>query len=175
MNVLAWVLTPKWHVFWWCFKDFKSIHFSDFYMGAWFWDPSTWIYLVWLGWLKIDPGIWYILIHTTAEAYAHVLLDCRRLRLNPRFTHTFADEDTMSQLKKWARRSNGKKRERVVSRLSRMRLRTLVWKLPELANRARWTKRCFPIETYSHHTSYNSHVKVDLVKHRTYWDNLEFL
>ena len=62
-----------------------------------------------------------------ADAYDSILVS----------PHTFADEDTMSQLKKWARRSNGKKRERVVSRLSRMRLRTLVWKLPELANRAR--------------------------------------
>ena len=144
-------------------------------MGAWFWDPSTWIYLVWLGHVGSVENRPWILIHTTAEAYSHVCLDVKRLRLNPRFTHTFADEDLMSQLKKWARRSNGKKRERVVSRLSRMRLRTLFWKLPELANRARWKKSVFPIETYSHHTSYNSHVRVDLVKHRICWDNLESL
>lgn len=78
---------------------------------------------------------WVFIGHV--EAFAHVLQDAKRLQINPRFTHTFGDEDFMSQLKKWARRGHGRRREQVISRLSRMRFKTLRWKLGELKNRVR--------------------------------------
>jgi len=66
-------------------------------------------------------------------------------KLNPRFVHTFADEDSMMQLKKWSKKSDGRHREDVISRLFRMRLKTLKWKLPNLKNKANkgvLKKRC---------------------------------
>lgn len=133
MNDLAWVLTPKWHVSWWrsINLSLSSLTFGNFIFGI---LHMNLLGISFLGYLII---FLLSLIDTTAEAFSHVCVDAKRLQLNPRFTHTFADEDQMSQLKKWARRSIGKKREMVVSRLSRMRLRTLLWKLPELANRAK--------------------------------------
>ncbi len=53
-------------------------------------------------------------------------------RLNPRFFHTFTDEDPMSNLKKWSRKSDGRLREFDVSRLFRMRLKTLKWRLAHI-------------------------------------------
>lgn len=47
---------------------------------------------------------------------------------NPRFIHTFCDEDWMSLLKKWRRRSSYPHQ---VLRLSRFHLKTLKWRFKE--------------------------------------------
>lgn len=142
MGVLAWVLTPKWHVswfhiifFWWPFCSSLTCGFDLLcFLSLGF--LICWIYELPFGW-----DLWVFIGH--AEAFAHVVQDAKRLQLNPRFTHTFGDEDFMSQLKKWARRGHGRRREQVISRLSRMRFKTLRWKLGELKNRVRWKTRAF--------------------------------
>ena len=64
--------------------------------------------------------------------------------LNPRYVHTFADEDYMSVLKHWSKRK-GRQRKRggrpvSVLKLARMRLLSMRWRIPEL-NRCRLFKR----------------------------------
>lgn len=51
---------------------------------------------------------------------------------NPRFHHTFADEDQMRVLKGWAKRSHGKNRQRGVMQLARARYKTLRWRIKDV-------------------------------------------
>ena len=88
--------------------------------------------------LTFEPLVW-------AKAFAHVLHDLPLRMENPRFTHTFTDEDGMMLLKKWAKKSDGKDREKVISRLSRMKLKTLKWRLRETQNKRGWMKNCLLI------------------------------
>ena len=120
MGILAWVLTPKWHASWY------FVVLGGFNL----------IFVCLSQWLKLGTLSDML---DCFKAFAHCLQEAKQLQLNPRFNHTFCDEDMMSQLKKWARQSNGRRRRRemVVSRLSRMRLKTLRWKLPELSNRVK--------------------------------------
>lgn len=66
--------------------------------------------------------------------FAHVLWDgVRGRRWNPRFHHTFNDEDAMRVLKTWTKGANARRRESGISRLYRLRMKSLEWRLPEVA------------------------------------------
>ena len=117
VGALAWVLIPKWHV------------------------PSL---ISWKICMISQSQCWACLTFEPlvgAKAFAHVLHDLPLRMENPRFTHTFTDEDGMMLLKKWAKKSDGKEREKVISRLSRMKLKTLKWRLRETQNKRGWVKK----------------------------------
>ena len=62
--------------------------------------------------------------------FAHVLQDgVLARRYNPRMHHTFIDEDSMMVLKGWAQTAHAKRRERGISRLYRLRMKSLQWRL----------------------------------------------
>ena len=52
--------------------------------------------------------------------------------MNPRFQHTFCDEDQMRVLKLWSKKTYGKTREKGIMRLARARFKTLAWRIPDL-------------------------------------------
>lgn len=66
------------------------------------------------------------------HAMVHVLVDeVRNRRLNPRYKHTFSDEDAMKVLKHWCRQAPAAFRSVGISRFSRLRMKTLEWKLDQ--------------------------------------------
>jgi hypothetical protein len=74
-----------------------------------------------------------------AEAFKHAISEyVEKLKLNPRFYHTFCDDDFMSVLKSWAKRATTKKRMGRASgimRFSRIRMKTLKWRVRDIKNR----------------------------------------
>ncbi|CAL1172308.1 unnamed protein product [Cladocopium goreaui] len=73
-----------------------------------------------LAWVLVPK--WHVMSHVLKH-------DVQARRCNPRFYHTFCDEDGMMVLKKWARRADPKHRENGIMRIARLRMKTLSWRL----------------------------------------------
>ena len=70
------------------------------------------------------------------HAFSHVLVDeVRNKHLNPRYKHTFGDEDAMKVLKNWTRAAPATSRSDGVSRFYRLRMKTLQWRLKPQSRR----------------------------------------
>lgn len=147
MNVqsgkLAWIITPKWHVPWLLGGLFEQRFWfrtcaNIMYLGS----PDHLQNMITQRRNTITPLTIFIYVcPRIAKAFCHVLHDLvKTARLNPRYFHTFTDEDSMSNLKKWSRKSDGRLREFDVSRLFRMRLKTLKWRLADInrTKKRRW-------------------------------------
>lgn len=118
-------MVPKWHDTWLVFfRNWFNICLPQI-LFVLFWDVNVFTTL------HVQPP---------HESFEHVLGEyVLKLRYNPRFLHTFCDESFMSVLKGWAKKAplmrKGRGRESGIMRLSRVRMKTLRWLLPQMKSR----------------------------------------
>lgn len=118
---LAWLLVPKFHVPWLAFFDLDQSKWKSMSSSLATKNPLCALVCI---------PVCMLLI---CEAMCHVLkFDIKHRRCNPRFFHTFIDEDSMMTLKRWAKRANPKKREQGIMRIFRLRMKTLSWRLKDV-------------------------------------------
>lgn len=70
----------------------------------------------------IRKGVSAWLLKPKYHVFAHICMDALAYRVNPRFTHTFVDEDSMKWVKCISARAHPRQRERWVLRTTKLRL-----------------------------------------------------